>query len=73
MKTESKNRNNILIANTNQSTFYTQENKNIPFLNQNSIKHNFYTIIIKNYFLYQIQMIRKQMQEALVFLINIKD
>ena len=36
MKTESKNRNNILIANTNQSTFYTQENKNIPFLNQNS-------------------------------------
>ena len=70
MKTESKNRNNILIANTNQSTFYTQENKNIPFLNQNSnilnktfngfnknqkihmIKHNFYTIIIKNYFLY---------------------
>ena len=31
MKTQSKNKNNILIANTNQSTFYTQENKNIPF------------------------------------------
>ena len=36
MKTQNKIKNNIQMFTNDQSTFYTQENKNIPSQNQNT-------------------------------------